>query len=278
MIDKRLAFIGGGHITEILLHNFLGAGGSAGKLVSPDSVVVSDPLEERRAQLHSTFGVETTADNVKAVAARDLIFINLRPEVVASVIPELQAADLNRDQVVISLAAGIPLSRYAPLGPEQPLVRALPNPPSRIGQGVAALAWTPQVTGEQRAAVRALFAGLGQVVEVGEAHLNLITALTSPAATYLFFEALVDAGVRGGLPRKVATEVAGQTIAGSLAAWRARSGEDGRISPADLIAEAATPGGVSVETLFVLEQHTFKGAIMEAIARGAERAAALATA
>jgi pyrroline-5-carboxylate reductase len=280
MIGKQtLAFIGGGHITEILLHNFVGAGGAAGKVVSAASVIVSDPLAERRRTLNAEFGVETTTDNAAAAAGRDLIFINLRPEVVASaaagVIPELLAARLNRNQVVISLAAGIPLSRYAALGPEQPLVRGLPNPPSRIGQGVAALAWAPQVTEEQRAVVRALFASLGQVVEVDEANLNLITALSSPAATLLFFEALVDAGVRGGLPRKTATEVAGQTIAGTLAMWRALLPER-NVSPADLIAEAATPGGISVETLFVLEQHAFKGAIMEAIARGADRAAALA--
>jgi pyrroline-5-carboxylate reductase len=238
--------------------------------VSPYSVVVSDPAEGRRRHLGETFGVETTSDNGAAAAAGDLIFINLRPEVVASVVPELARARLSRDQVVISLAGGIPLSHYAALGAEQPLVRGLPNPPSRIGQGVAALAFTPQVTPEQRAAVRTLFASLGQVVEVDEACLNLITALTSPAATYLFFEALVDAGVRGGLSRQVATEVAGQTIAGSLAMWR-----ELEVPVADLIEHAATPGGVSVETLFVLEQHAFKGAVMEAIARGAERAAAL---
>lgn len=271
MIERRLAFIGGGHITEILLHNLLGEGGP----VSPGSVIVSDPLEARRERLGEVFGVATTADNTAAAARADLIYVNLRPEVVSLAIPDLLAARLDPNQVVISLAGGIPLSRYAALGPEQPLVRGLPNPPSRIGEGVAALAFTPQVREEQRAVVREVFASLGQVVEVEEASMNLITALSSPAATYLFFEALIDAGVRGGLPRKIATVVAGQTIAGSLALWRSLQREDRGVSPADLIAEAATPGGISVETLFVLEQHAFKGTVMEAIARGAERAAAL---
>ena len=235
-------------------------------------MIVSDPLDERRRHLSETFGVETTPDNRLALGGSDIIFINLRPEVVAKVLPELEAARLGPEQVVVSLAAGIPLSRYASLGPAQPLVRALPNPPSRIGQGIAALAFAPQTTGGQREVVRTLFASLGQVVEVDEAALNLITALSSPAATYLFFEALIDAGVRGGLARSLATQVAAQTITGSMALWRARDA-----SPADLIAEASTPGGISVETLFSLEQHAFKGAIMEAIARGAERASALAS-
>lgn len=271
MITKpRVAFIGGGHITEILLHNFVG-GDSAGHVVSPYSITVSDPLAERRQHLGEVFGVETTADNAAAAAAGDIVFINLRPDVVPSVIPELVAAKLTRNQVIISLAGGVPLSRYAVLGPEQPLVRGLPNPPSRIGQGVAALAFSQQVTAEQRKVVRELFASLGEVVEVAEAHLDLITSLCSPAAPLLFFEALVDAGVRGGLPRTVATTIASQTIAGTLALWRSRQGQ-GAVSPADLIAEAATPGGISVETLYVLEQHAFKGAIMEAIAAGAARA------
>ena len=188
----------------------------------------------------------------------------------AAVLPDLQAASLRPDQVIVSLAAGIPLSRYAALGERQPLARGLPNPPSRIGQGIAALVFTPPVTPQQRETVRALFASLGQVVEVDEPALDAITSLSSPVATYLFFQALIDAGVRCGLSRPVATEVASRTIAGSMALWQAR-----QVSPSELIHEASTPGGVSVETLFALEQHAFKAAIIDAIARGADRATRL---
>lgn len=263
--DQRIAFIGGGHITEIILHNLVGR-----HAVPAERITVSDRLPERLDHLQRLFGVNTTHDNAEAARRGDLVFVNLRPEIVPAVLPELQAADLRPDQVLVSLAAGIPLSRYAVLGNDRPLVRALPNPPSRIGQGVAALVFTPQVSAAQREAVRDLFAGLGQVVEVDESGLDVITALSSPVATHLFFQSLIDAGVRCGLSRSVATAVAGQTVIGSMALWQAR-GEP----PAELIAEASTPAGISVEVLFVLEQHAFKAAVIDAITRGAERATAL---
>jgi pyrroline-5-carboxylate reductase len=263
--DRRIAFIGCGHITEIILHNLVDR-----QVARAENIVVSDPLAARLRHLEDQFGVATTHDNVAAARRGELIFINLRPEVVASVLPELEAAALRPDQVLISLAAGIPLSHYAGLGVAQPLVRGLPNPPSRIGQGVAALVFTPQVSPAQREEVRLLFASLGQVVEVDEPALDVITSLSSPVATHLFFQSLIDAGVRCGLSRAVATAVAGQTIIGSMALWQARGA-----SPAELIAEASTPGGISVEVLFALEQHAFKAAVMDAIARGADRATAL---
>ncbi len=264
-INQRIAFIGGGHITEIILHRL-----QQGHVMPPARIIVSDRDEGRLHYLEGLFGIEATLDNVIAAQRGDLIFINLRPQAVAVVLPDLQIARLRTDQVVISLAAGIPLSRYAPLGELQPLVRALPNPPSQIGQGIAALVYSPQVTAEQRQNVRSLFDALGQVVEVDESYLNVITSLSSPVATHLFFQALIDAGVRCGLPRSVSTQVASQTIIGSMGMWQARNAP-----PYDLISEASTPGGISVESLYALEEHAFKAAIMDAIARGADRAKAL---
>jgi pyrroline-5-carboxylate reductase len=263
--QQHIAFIGGGHITEIILDNL-----TQGQVIPPGQLVVSDPVPARRHHLKEHFGVTVAPDNVTAARQGDLILINVRPEVVKAVLPDLEAAQLRPEQVVISLAAGIPLGQYRFLGAQQPLVRALPNPPSQIGQGIAALVFSPPVTAAQRQLVRALFAALGQVVEVEEAYLNAITALSSPVATYLFFQALIDAGVRCGLPRPIATQVAAQTIVGAMGVWQSR-----QVSPAELISEASTPGGISVESLFVLERRAFKAAVMEAMAQGAARADAL---
>ena len=265
MVDQRIAFVGGGNITEIILHRL-----TKGRAMPPAHLIVSDRDEGRLQRLKELFGIETTLDNVTAARRGDLIFVNLRPETVSVVLPDLQGARLSTEQVVISLAAGVPLGRYASLGEQQPLVRALPNPPSQIGQGIVALAYNPQVTAEQRGSVRSLFEALGQVVEVDESYLNAITSLSSPVATHLFFQALIDAGVRCGLPRSLSIQVASQTIIGSMGMWQARN-----VPPYDLISEASTPGGISVESLYALEEHAFKAAIMDAIARGADRAKAL---
>ena len=260
--NTRFAFIGGGHITEILLDNWVGS-----SVIASEQVVVSSRGKGRLAKLQERFGVSVLQDNVTAVQEADLIFVNVRPEVVKTVVGELETAELAPNQLIISLAAGIPLAQYGRLSPEQPLVRAMPNPPSRIGQGLIALHFSPQVTETQRAVVQSLFSTLGQVVEVEETHFNVITALTSPVATYLFFQSLIEAGVRGGLKRPLATQIAAQTLIGSLGIWQA-----GDEPPYGLIAEASTPGGISVEVLYTLEQLGLKTAVMDAIAQGTARA------
>ena len=174
---------------------------------------------------------------------------------------------LRPDQVIISVAAGIPLSAYQPLGSQQPLVRALPNPPSQVGQGISPLVLSSGVGLQKRQLVTALFTCLGKVVEVEESYLNAITALSSPVATYLFFQSLIDAGVACGLPQSLAEQIAAQTILGSMAVWESR-----QVSPAELIREASTPGGVSVKSIQTLEEHGFKTAVIDAIVKGAARA------
>ena len=147
------------------------------------------------------------------------------------------------------------------------MVRALPNPPSQVGQGIAPLVFSSRVTPKQRQLVLALFSALGEWVEVEEAYLNTITSLSSPVATYLFFQSLIDAGIRCGLPESMATQIAAQTITGSMAVWHSRE-----VSPSKLIDQASTPGGVSVRSIETLEKHGFKAAAIDAIFKGAVRA------
>ena len=149
-------------------------------------------------------------------------------------------------------------------------MRALPNPPSQVGKGIAPLVFSSTVTPEHRQKVLALFSALGEWVEVEEAYLNAITSLSSPVATYLFFQSLIEAGLSCGLPHTMATQIAAQTITGSMAVWRSR-----QVPPTDLIHQASTPGGVSMMTIETLKEHGFKSAVVDAILKGAARAAAL---
>jgi pyrroline-5-carboxylate reductase len=265
MLYQQIAFIGGGHISEIIIHNL-----TRGQVLPAEQIIVSDPLQSRRQHLSDRFGITIAANNVDAIQRADLILICVHPGVVKAVMPDLQAAQLRPDQVIVSIAAGIPLSTYQPLGDQQPLVRALPNPPSQVGQGIAPLVFSVAMTPEKRALVLALFAALGDVVEVEESYLDAITSLSSPVTTYQFFQSLIDAGVGCGLPHPIATQVAAQTIIGSMAVWQSR-----QVPPTELISEASTPGGVSVKSLHALEQHKFKTAIVDAIAQGAARATEL---
>jgi len=260
--EKMIAFIGAGHITGILLNNLVKAGN-----LKAHRLVASDPDKDRLRQLHDEYGVVTAQDNPEAVEKADFIFINVRPQVVADVIDELGRKRIPDNKLVVTLAAGIPISAYESLGENLPIVRALPNPPSQVGMGIAALAFNPYVTDEQKSDVFELFASLGEYAVLPEEHINAVTALSSPASTYLFFESLIDAGVKTGIDREMATKIVYQTIVGSMEVWKQR-----RVSPQDLLNEASTPGGISVESISTLEQYAFKAALAAAIGNAASRA------
>jgi pyrroline-5-carboxylate reductase len=199
-------------------------------------------------------------DNLEAVAKGDFIFINVRPQVVANVIEELVREQLPKNKLIVTLAAGIPMNAYERLGDRLPVVRALPNPPSQIGMGIAALAFNPYVTDEQKDDIFEFFDSLGKHVVLGEESINAVTALSSPASTYLFFESLIEAGVSTGIDRDMSTNIVYQTIVGAMEVWNKR-----QASPKELLREACTPGGISVESISTLEQHAFKAALIEAI-------------
>jgi pyrroline-5-carboxylate reductase len=261
--DRTIAFIGGGHITTIIVENLIQSKKTAGR-----QLVVSDPDPQKLEMLQNKFDVQTTASNIEAVKAAGFVFINVLPQVVQQILKELKPQKIPKDKVIISLAAGIPMKTYTDLGDNIPVVRALPNPPSQIGKGIAALAFNPHVNATQQKEIIALFASFGEVVILGEESINAVTALSSPVTTHLFFQAIIDAAVRMGIDRETSTKIAYHTIAGSMALWNAR-----QVSPYELIAEASSPGGISTEIMFTLEKQAFKAIIGEALEAGRQKAA-----
>jgi len=260
--EKTIAFIGAGHITGILLNNLVKAGN-----LQAHRLVASDPDKDKLQQLHDNYGIVMAKDNPEAVEKGDFIFINVRPQVVRIVIDELSRKQLPKNKLIVTLAAGIPINAYESLGDNIPIVRALPNPPSQIGMGIAALAFNPYVTNEQKGDIFEFFASLGEYVVLGEENINAVTALSSPASTYLFFESLIEAGVEVGIDRDMSTKIVYQTIVGAMEVWNQR-----QASPRDLLAEASTPGGISVESISTLEQYAFRAALSEAISNAALKA------
>jgi pyrroline-5-carboxylate reductase len=261
--DHTIAFIGGGHITHIIVERLIRSKKTAGR-----QLVVSDPDSQKLKVLQKKFDVQTTASNIEALDAAGFVFINVLPQVVQQVLKELTSQKFSKETVIISLAAGIPMKTYMDLGEDIPVARALPNPPSQIGKGIAALAFNPHVTERQQTEIIALFSSFGEVVTLGEENINAVTSLSSPVTTHLFFQAIIDAAVRMGLDRETSTKIAYHTVAGSMALWDAR-----KVSPYELIGEASSPGGISAEILFVLEKHAFKALIGEALEAGRQKAA-----
>ena len=130
------------------------------------------------------------------------------------VIDELHQAAIPEKYLIITLAAGISMRSYQKLNEKLPVVRALPNPPSRIGMGITAIAYNEFVSSSDRLVVEEIFTSFGKYVVINEKLINAVTALSTPANVYLFFQSLIDAGVREGIDRENATTIAYQTVAG----------------------------------------------------------------
>ena len=260
--ERSIAFIGAGHITEIIVSNL-----TKTESVVPRRLIVSDPVKEKLANLQNQYGISIAEDNLEAVYIADFVFINVLPNIVGEVVQEFRSKGFPQGKVIITVAAGIPMDTYKPLGEHLPVVRALPNPPSQIGKGIAALAFNSYITGDQKKDIFELFACLGDHVVVREDLINAVMALSSPTITYMLFQSLIDAGIRAGIDHKTSIKIVSQTIVGAMEVWQQQG-----IAPHELLTEASTPGGISIESLFTLEKYAFKAALMEAIDSAIKRA------
>ena len=252
---RSIAFIGAGHITEIIVSNLT----KADNMV-PHRLIASDPVQEKLEKLQKNYGISIAADNFEAVSTADFVFINVLPNMVGEVVEEFKTNGFPAGKVIITVAGGIPMATYKELGERLPVVRALPNPPSQIGKGIAALAFNRHVTEEQKIDIFELFACFGDHVVVREDLVNAVMALSSPSITYMLFQSLIDAGIRAGIDHETTAKIVSQTIVGAMAVWEKRD-----VTPHELLTEASTPGGISIESLFSLEKYAFKAALMEAI-------------
>jgi len=263
--NRTIALIGAGHITEIIVTNLAKA-----DYIAPHRLIASDPNHKSLEKLHNEYGISTAKNNMDAVNRADFVFINVLPNIVNEVVKEFRTKGFPRGKVIISVAGGIPMATYDTIGEGLPVVRALPNPPSQIGKGIAALAFNPHVTKNQKKDIFELFACFGDHVVVREDLVDVVMALSSPAITYMLFQSLIDAGIRAGIDQATAAKIVSRTITGSMAVWEQRD-----TTPHELLTEASTPGGISIESLFTLEKYAFKAALMEAIDSAIKRAGEL---
>ena len=259
---RSIAFIGAGHITEIIVSNLTKA-----DHIDPLRLIASDPVHEKLEKLNKNYGISTASDNLDAVSRADFVFISVLPNIVGAVVKEFRTTGFPPGKVLITVAGGIPMAAYEALGDRLPVVRALPNPPSQIGKGIAALAFNPYVTDDQKQDIFELFDCFGDHVVVREDLVNAVMALSSPAITHMLFQSLIDAGIRAGIDHDTAAKIVSRTIVGSMAVWEQRD-----VTPHELLTEASTPGGISIESLFTLETYAFKAALMEAIDSAVKKA------
>lgn len=269
----RIAIIGGGNMGEALLAGLLRAGRQTKDLV------LSEKSSERAGFLSQTYSVRV-APLADAVENAAYVIVAVKPADVESVISEIanaagEAANDAVEQVLVSVVAGVTTGFYeSHLPAGSPVIRAMPNAPALVGAGVTALAKGRFATPEQLSEAAALFECVGSVLTVSEAQIDTVTAVSGsgPAYFFLFLEALVDAGVTNGLSRTVATELAVQTMAGSVAMLLDRLEAGGAAAAgrpdttaAELRALVTSPGGTTAAGLRELERGGVRAAVAAAV-------------
>ena len=267
MKTKTLGFVGGGNMAEALVKGLLHA-----KVVPPEGIIVSDVKTERLAHFVELHGVRTTQDNHELVRTSDVIVLSVKPQVIDKVLA-LIGADVKSGQLVISVAAGVPVSAIEARLPEGAhVVRSMPNTPATVQAGATAIAPGTHATDDDLEVARSLFAAVGRVVTLDETLLDAVTGLSGsgPAYVMLMIEALADGGVKVGLHRDTALLLAAQTVYGSAKLLLDTGEHPGRLK--DMV---TSPGGTAIAGLHTLESGGLRRTLIDAVEVATNRSAQL---
>lgn len=256
MLKKKIAFIGPGVMAEAMIAGLLRK-----QLAKPENITAAGPREERGAELQKKYGIKITTDNAFAASHADVVVLSVKPQRLSEVMKGLKG--IRSEALVLSIIAGASIKKISAGLKHKPVARSMPNTPGQIGEGITVWASSNDVTEEQQGIARAILGALGDEVFVeDESYLDMATALSGsgPAYVFLFTEALIDAGVHMGFPRRIAEQLVLQTIKGSVSFYH----QAGR-HPATLRNQVTSPGGTSAEALYYLEKAGFRTAISRAV-------------
>ena len=263
----ELGIVGAGKIGEALAEGVARRG-----LVPKESMLLSVRSERHRAELEARSGIRTVTDNRLLASECDNIVVAVKPKDVEEVIAEM-APLLGPGKLLVSTAAGVSLElleQAAPPGAQ--VIRTMPNMAVAIGEGMTVLSPGKTVGPERLEWATALFRAVGRALVLEEQHMDAATGLSGsgPAYVYVIIESLADGGLKLGLPRDVATELAAQTVLGA-ARNVLLTGEH----PAKLKDQVTTPAGVTIDGIMELEEGRLRVTLIKAVVKAAERAKAL---
>lgn len=263
---KRVGMIGCGTMGLAILRGLLEA-----RVVTAAQLLGADPSSEKRAALRR-LKVRAVPSNRALVQGSDIIILAVKPQEMPNVLQEMKPS-LRRTQLVISIAAGR-TTRWLEqaLGAGQPVVRAMPNTPAQIRQGVTVLCGGRAAKAWHLSASRAIFGALGEVLELPERDFHAVTAMSGSGPAYVFYlmEAMLAAGRKLGLPAAAVEQLVRQTVVGS-ASLAAQTGE----APAVLRARVTSKGGTTEAALRVFEQSGIQAGVVAGIRAAARRSAQL---
>ena len=244
------------------------------QVAKPGDIFATDILPARLTHIHQKYGVSCSHDNQRAMEEGDIVVLAIKPQTKPEVTEELKSR-FRPEQSLLSIVAGAGMESLVQGFGHEAVIRVMPNTPAQIGAGVSVWTATDQVPQEHRRAAQAILKGLGEELYVSdEKYIDMATALSAsgPAYIFLIMEALIEGGVRLGLPRDMAKALVLQMVLGS-----ARLAKETDRHPAELKDMVASPGGTTVEGLLRLEQGQVRAHLVEAVASAYEKALKLRT-
>lgn len=256
-IQKTIGFVGCGNMARAMIGGMVEAG-----LVQPQQVLASNPSAPARDEATRRWGIRTTADNREVARQAQIVVLAVKPYRYAAVIQEIRE-ELSPEAVVVIIAAGQTIDGcQQQFGRPVKLVKAMPNTPAMVGEGMTAVCFGSLLPPEERQEVSALLESFGRVQEVEEDKMDVVAGVSgsSPAYAYLFIEALADGAVLEGMPRSQAYTFAAQAVLGA-AKMVLETGEH----PGALKDAVCSPGGTTIEAVAVLEQEGLRHAVIQAV-------------
>lgn len=266
--SSRIAVLGAGKMGGILLQAFLKQ-----QILAPEHLFATVAHTDRAQALSAQWGIEVSTDNAGVAAQADVILIGVKPFQVPALIEEIRPA-LTADKLLISFAASVRTEAIEKTAVEEvPVVRAMPNTPSMLGAGITGLCRGRYVQPRHMEIAESLFAAVGRTVVVDEKHMDAVTGLSAsgPAFIYIILESLAEAGVKVGLPRDIATQLAAQTTFGA-----AKMVLETGYHPALLKDAVTTPAGCTIDGILELEEGGLRVTLIKAVMRATQRARELA--
>ena len=264
-----IAVLGCGKIGESLLGGLLSSGWR-----TPEQVVATGRRDERLAELKERYGVRTTLSNAEAVNGAELVVIAVKPQDIERLLGEIGDV-LEPSQTVLSIAAAIPTAFIERrIADGVPVVRAMPNTPATVHEGIAGICAGAHANEEHLDAATDVLAHLGRVVRVAEPYMDAVTAVSGSGPAYfaLLAEAMIEAGILLGLSREISTQLVVQTMFGTAKQLR-----DEEMHPVELREMVTSPGGTTIAAIRELEQAGVRAAFLNAIQAAMDRSRELAS-
>ncbi len=259
----RVAFIGAGKMAEALIKGLLKAG-----VMRQEQIFASDIDRRRLKYLQKKYRINVFGENLAISSISDVVILSVKPQVMDEVLGRI-GGKIKRNQLVISIAAGIRLSRLEKAFPKVPVIRVMPNNPALIGEGISAISSGKFAKDKDIKITEKIFSSVGETLRVPEKLMDSVTALSGsgPGFIYYFLEALIEGGIAAGLPRDISKRLAIQTALGSI-----RTVKETNKSPEELRGWVTSPSGTTLAGLKVLDKRKFKKTVLEAIVAAKERA------